>query len=355
MKTAGLALLLSLALSPSTAPPPPPAPTPAAPSTPSTDTAASAELAPGIAMFDAGRFEDALAFFRAYSGSHPKSAAAAFYAGRSLFGLGRLDEALTWTEKAVALEPDNADLHRWLARVYARNAVESRTSIAKNRFAQEAKDQLDKAVKLDPNNIRVREDLIDFYLHSPEFLGGSVPRARQEAAEILKRDPVAGHMALADIHFALKETSEGIQEYDAAIRETPSDPRPRLALGALYQSQGRWTEAFDAFEALLQADPNRWDALYQVGKTGALSGQRLDRAEECLKRYLGHTPTGDDPPLGGAHFRLGMIRQKRGDVEGARREYEEAVKLSPDIEDARKALATLPPPAPAPPKPPGSR
>jgi len=338
--TAGAVLALSLALpvhaaTPAAAPPaePPVAGVPA-------------DLAPGTALFDAGRFEESLAFFRAYSESHPKSAVAAFYTGRSLIGLERYKEAVSWIEKAVALDPDNSDLHRWLARIYGRNAILAGSSVAKNRFAQEAKDQLDKAVRLDPNNVRVHEDLADFYVHSPEFLGGSVDRARQEAAEVLKRDRVSGHIVLANIALALKQPDQAEHEYETAIQETPADMRPRLALGFYYQSQGRWDEAFDTFEGMLKVDPERWDAIYQIGKTGALSGRRLDRAEECLKRYVGHTPSGDEPVLGGAHFRLGMVYLKKGDLEAARREYQEAVKLSPDLEDARKALASLPPAAP---------
>jgi tetratricopeptide (TPR) repeat protein len=93
-------------------------------------------------------------------------------------------------------------------------------------------------------------------------------------------------MILANIHFARKENAKAEEEYKAAIQEVPKDNRPRIALGFLYQAQQRWEEAFGVFEAALQTEPENWNALYQVGKTAALSGQRLDRGEECLKKYL---------------------------------------------------------------------
>src|SRR5262249_30392796 len=128
------------------------------------------------------------------------------------------------------------------------------------------------------------------------------------------------------------------RELKAAVQESPANPKARLALGQLYASSERWPDAFEAFEAILKADPNNWDALYQVGRTGAVSGQRLDRAEECLKRYLGHAPTPQEAPLANAHFRLGMVYEKKGDKAKARAEYQEAVRLDPHLEDAKKAL-----------------
>jgi tetratricopeptide (TPR) repeat protein len=297
----------------------------------------AADLAPGIQLFDARRLEEARAFFEPYAASHPKSAAAAFYLGRIQLELKQPTEAVRWLEKAADLDRDNSDLHRWLARAYGVAASQA-NQVAQERYARDAKAELDKAVRLDPKNLRAREDLVNYYLHSPEFLGGSVERARGEAEEMRKIDPVAGRMMLANIHFNRKEPALAEKEYQAAIQEVPKDLRPRMALAYLYQSQKRWDEAFDTFEGVLKVDPESWDAVYQIGRTGAFSGQRLERAEECLKRYLAHTPTGDAPPLAGAHFRLGMVYEKKGDAAGARQEYRKSLELDPANAEVREAL-----------------
>jgi Flp pilus assembly protein TadD len=78
-----------------------------------------------------------------------------------------------------------------------------------------------------------------------------------------------------------------------------------------------------------------------VQAASALSGRRLDRAEECLRRYLAHTPKADEPPLAAAHHRLGTIREKKGDKAGARAAYQAALKLSPGYEPAKEALRKL--------------
>jgi tetratricopeptide (TPR) repeat protein len=308
-----------------------PAAAPSEPAKPAT------ELAPGVQLFDAGRFEEARTFFETYAAGHPKSAAAAFYLGQISLSLEDADKAVSWLEKAVDLDRDNSDLHRWLARAYGVAAGKA-NQVARVRYARDAKAELDKAIHLDPKNLRAHEDLAEYYLHSPEFLGGSVDKARQEAEAMRKIDPVAGRMMLANVHFARKENDQAEQEYKAAIQEVPKDLRPRIALGFLYQSQQRWDEAFETFEAALQADPESLNALYQVGRTAALSGQRLDRGEECLKKYLTFTPKGDAPPLAGAWFRLAMVYEKKGDKPKAREDYRKSLELDPSNAEARQGL-----------------
>lgn len=299
--------------------------------------APASEVAPGVQLFDAGRFEEARTFFETFAAANPKSAAAAFYLGQIALTLKDTGKAVDWLEKAAVLDPDNSDLHRWLARAYGVAAGQA-NEVARVRYAREAKAELDKAVRLDPRNLRAHEDLAEFYLRSPEFLGGSLDKARGEAEAVRRIDPVAGHMILANIHFARKDNAKAEEEYKAALREVPKDNRPRIALGFLYQAQQRWEDAFGVFEAALQNDPGNWNALYQVGKTAALSGQHLDRGEECLKKYLTYTPKGDAPPLAGAWFRLAMVYEKKGDKAKAQEHYRKSLELDPSNAEVRQGL-----------------
>ncbi|MES1242100.1 MAG: tetratricopeptide repeat protein [Acidobacteriota bacterium] len=295
------------------------------------------ELTQGVQLFEAGRLPEARTFFATFLAGNPKSAASAFYLGQIALALKEPDKAVEWLEKAAVLDPDNSDLHRWLARAYGVAASQA-NEVARVRYARDAKAELDKAVRLDPRNLRAHEDLAEFYLRSPEFLGGSLDKARLEAETARKIDPVAGRMILANIHFTRKDNAKAEEEYKEALREVPKDNRPRIALGFLYQAQQRWEEAFGIFEEALANDPENWNALYQVGKTAALSGQRLDRGEECLKKYLTYTPRSDAPPLSGAWFRLAMVYEKKGDKARAREGYQKSLELDPSNAEVRQGL-----------------
>jgi len=52
-------------------------------------------------------------------------------------------------------------------------------------------------------------------------------------------------------------------------------------------------------------------------------------------------PAEGEPSLAWAHFRRGMLLEKKGDKPGARVEYTETLRLQPDHQDAKKALAKL--------------
>jgi Tfp pilus assembly protein PilF len=72
-----------------------------------------------------------------------------------------------------------------------------------------------------------------------------------------------------------------------------------------------------------------------------VSGQNLERGEECLRRYLEHEPGPDEPSLASAHYRLGVLYEKSGSRELARREYSAALEIEPSLADAREALKKI--------------
>ena len=108
-----------------------------------------------------------------------------------------------------------------------------------------------------------------------------------------------------------------------------------------YQSTGAYEKAFELFESMIEANPAEVGALFQIGKTGALSGQRLERSEEALKAYLQTTPGRNDPSLAAAHWRLGMVHEWRRDRERAKAEYETALRLDPTFKSATESLRKL--------------
>ena len=72
-----------------------------------------------------------------------------------------------------------------------------------------------------------------------------------------------------------------------------------------------------------------------------MSGQRLERATEALEAYLQTTPGRNDPSLAAAHWRLGMVHEKRQDRQRAKAEYESALRLDPTFKPATESLRKL--------------
>lgn len=107
------------------------------------------------------------------------------------------------------------------------------------------------------------------------------------------------------------------------------------------QQQEKFQEAFELFEQMVADSSENWAAIYQVGRTAALSGQNLERAEQCFKLYLQSDRGRNNPSLAAAHWRLGMVYERDGQKDLARQHYETALQLDPKLEQAKKALKKL--------------
>jgi tetratricopeptide (TPR) repeat protein len=297
-------------------------------------------LAPAIKLFEGGRYADAKPVFAAYAAAHPDDADALFWNGRTLVALNDVEHGRESLEKAAKIAPKRADVQLALGRAYAREAM-SASLFRKPGLAKGAREAWEQAVALDPDNLDARASLVQFHSMAPGIMGGSADEAKHQADEIGKRDAVRGALAHADIALLAKDYAGGEQVLAQALAAHPGETKLAQALGIVYQAQKKWDAAFKQFEAVLAANPDAWPALYQIGRTAALSGQQLERGAAALKRYLGHAPTPDEPAAANAHYRLGMVLELAKDRDGARSEYRKAIELDANLDDAKKALDKL--------------
>jgi tetratricopeptide (TPR) repeat protein len=204
------------------------------------------------------------------------------------------------------------------------------------------KAELEQAIALDPLNLEARQDLAIMYRAAPGFLGGSNAKAAEQIAFIRRHDPALASQLDGDFLFADKKYDAALAAYEESARLHPG-PMIHVRISLAYQQKKDWTQAFAALDRALAIGPNFPFALYQVGRSAALSGYELDRGEKCLRTYIAMPMREDleNPSIAAAHFRLGNILEKKGDPAGARAEYETALKIDPKQKLAREALAKL--------------
>jgi tetratricopeptide (TPR) repeat protein len=264
---------------------------------------AASDFDQAVSLFQAKRFPDARAAFEKLAASEPSNAGVHYYLGRIALERDDGDNAVVEMEQAIAGEPKNSDYYFWLGGAYGVYARQH-SSIGK---ARKCRDAFLKAIELNPDNIEARAALATFYRMSPWFVGGSMDKAHAQADEIKKRDPLRGAQVEGEICIA----------------------------------EEKYDDAFNAFESLLKEHPDQIAALYQIGYIAATTGQRLDRGEAALKEYLTHTPKDTQPSLAYAHYRLGNIYQKKDEANAARKEYQAALALDPNLKQAANALDDL--------------
>jgi tetratricopeptide (TPR) repeat protein len=301
----------------------------------------TAQARRAVVLFERGDYAAAKA---ALSGD-VDAAPAAYYLGRIAVIEDRPDDAVGLFERAIKADGHNADYHLWLGfalGLQARVAGRFRQAM----LASRAKGEFERAVQLDARSVPAREGLVQFYSIAPRIAGGSLRRARELAAEIARLSPMRGHIASGIIHERERDFAGAEREYLAAASISPDSAAPLMALGALYQRIERWDGAFAAYERALGLSdidvPDMLSALYQFGRTGALSGQRLADSERSLKRWMERASAGTSGRrVARTRSRLGMVYVHQGRTDLARAEFEAALKLNPRDDDARNGLAKL--------------
>jgi tetratricopeptide (TPR) repeat protein len=263
----------------------------------------------------------------------------AFDRGRAAHNAGKTDEAVSAFEQAVALDPTSSLYHLWLGHAYSRQ-LSSAGFLRKPFIARRSGEAYNVAVKLDPSSIEAAEARLDFFLGAPAIVGGGIDKARAEAARISALDAYRGAMAEARIAEHEKEWPKAERLYRSLIAEYPERSAAVDALVTILQNAARFGEAFSIVDDRLARLPDEASSLYNLGRLSAVSGQHLARGESAMRRFL--TLTGADAVRqSNAHYRLGMIKEKTGDVQAAAVEYRAAVDLYPRHEPAATALKRI--------------
>lgn len=234
--------------------------------------------------------------------------------------------------------------HYRLARGYMAEAKTSQNGMRLAYLGWVIGDELEAAVDLDPSLMDARLDLVRYYVMTPRIVGGNLKKARAQATAIGKRDPALGAWASGYIAYRQKEYGVARRKLQEAVRDARDSTSKALAitwLGYLSQESQQYDDAFHAWQMLLELDPSRVDALYEIGRTAVFSGRELDRGAQALERYLAAKPPAEMPSPAEAHWQLGLVEEKRGNREAARRELEAAVKLDPSLKGASEALERL--------------
>jgi Flp pilus assembly protein TadD len=164
------------------------------------------------------------------------------------------------------------------------------------------------------------------YQKALDTVAGRRFRARPPAA---KR--ALAHRRMAAALDRLGRFAQAATHYREALRLRPDDPKVWNDHGYSQYLQGRWEEAERSLRTAATLAPDDPKIQTNLGLALAASG-KTDAALESLSRAGG-------PAIG--HANLAFILAASGKAEDARRHYEDALRLQPNLEPARAALAQL--------------
>ncbi len=242
----------------------------------------------------------------AQSESHPPAAVYGLI-GRNYFMLGDYKRAADAFHKAIALEPQNSEYNHWLGRTFGRRAETASPLFAPGN-ASKAREYFERAVQLDPSNEEALNDLFDYYLQAPGFLGGGYEKALAVAKRIRQINAAEGHFAEAQLADKRKEYSSAEEHLKRAMALAPRQVGRVLDLAKYLAKLGRYKESDATFEEAEQLAPDSPQVIFARAHTYIQEKRNLDQARRLLEKYLNSALTPDDPPREEATKLLKQVR-----------------------------------------------
>ncbi len=328
------------------------------------------------ALIKAGHWKRARPLAEQAYRANPGDARAAFWLSQVQEAFGDLDSALKLAEKAVGLDGNNSQYRYQLGTVCGETA-EKASFFAKAGWAHRFKEETEKAAALDPKNLDARFALLEYDLQAPRMMGGSKEKAAAMAEEIGRIDPARGYLAQARLAREDKDASREESALLKALAAAPDDYEILVSVANFYNrdTQAKYGKAAERSRQAVKVEPGqagayttlafalaaaeRWAELdaalaeaeksvpddlspyYQGGRALLVSGKDLPRAERYFRKYLTEQPEAGAPTLAHAHWRLGLVLEKEGRKQEAAAEVETALRLKPDLNEAKKDLKRL--------------
>lgn len=216
----------------------------------------------------------------------------------------RSTEAL---ERAVALDSNSAEAALWLGRAYGRRAETSGVFAAPG-LASKARVQFERSVELDGSNKEALNDLFEYYMSAPGFLGGGEKKAEALVARIAALDPAERYFAEAKLAEKHKEFAKAEASLRKAVELAPRQVGRLIDLAKLLYRTGRLKEGEAAFHRAEELDPKNATVLYERAATYVETKRNYQQAAQLLEKYLQSELTPEQPSRAEAQKLLRIAR-----------------------------------------------
>ena len=288
--------------------------------------------------------------YAAYAKNSDLKAASRIELGKALLENGLADEAVQELETAIALEPSNVEALTQLSRAY----------LAKNEIKAAGR-LLESAVARGIHDAKIYAALADVY-KAGGFVENAIPAMRLAIEKDPKSEFYRARYGLLLID--TRAPAAAIIRLEEALKEFPNSARLWLALGIAQQSDGKVVEARGSFDRALKIEPKSIPALAYLA-TSQVEQAQYAEAVETYRRALAieannavlhyliadtmlKIPSSDpaeiqkhleravklDVKIAQAHFALGKLHARGEKWPLALAEFEQTVKYAPELAEA---------------------
>src|SRR5215470_7821006 len=292
--------------------------------------------------FEASDYPKAIKVLEAAAAKEPTNGDIQLLLAKSYLELQEHDSAIRSAEKAVALDPQSSIYHEWLGRAYGEKADRAGWPPTRISLAKRTAKEFETAVELDRRNFSARQALIEFDCSAPGMVGGGEDKAQPHIKELMELDAAEGHYAAGNCRRQKKDFAVADEEFTKALESRPKSPELIYDIGDYAVKHGQADRLMAVAEAGERAAPNDPRAQFYRAAGLVLQKEKPEEAGHLLQEYSKRAPkrSGYPSPAAG-HVWLGRLHISRDEMEEAKEEFENALRLDPKNKMAQEELKKL--------------
>jgi tetratricopeptide (TPR) repeat protein len=282
-------------------------------------------------LFDAGQFKDAETLVRAQIGKNSSDPALYYWLGKCAFELYDDDLAFNSAERAVELDPKNAEYHYFLGTASGYKAEHSNWFSGLS-LARKTQHEFLTAVQLNPDKLEAQRDLISYYIAAPGIAGGGDDKAQAQITQLDVVHVVSARLARMELYENRKKWAEAENEAKSVLAARPRQVKTFLEVAEFYQNREDATGMRNALAGVPRDASADLHVAYYRAVADVIAGENLQEAQKSIDAYLSKQPSPlreDHVTLGNAHSWMGRLYLKLGWRTSAINECREALKLEP--------------------------
>lgn len=269
-------------------------------------------------LMEQGKIDPAFRDINKAININPKDAGLYVLLSDIYFVLGNKENSISSLKKAASLEPDNAAPFIKLSELFLLTKEYDKSHF----FA-------DKAISI---NLNVAEP---YYYKGIAFLEETDTASallNLRIASNIDTNNFAANMQIGVIYY---ESNDSISEIflKKALKSQPENASALYYLGMLYQDNKKFDQALEVYSLLFNNEKANKRAYYNSAYIYLVELQDYQSAEEMFKYAIDA-----DPKFVEAVYNLGRTYEEMGDLQLARKYYEEAIIILPNYPLAIQAL-----------------
>ncbi|PYT96128.1 MAG: hypothetical protein DMG38_25140 [Acidobacteria bacterium] len=291
--------------------------------------------------YEASDYAKAIQLLQEAAAKDPRNGDIQLLLAKSYLELQQHDAAIHSAEKAVTLDPKSSVYHEWLGRAFGEKADHAGWFSAIS-LAKKTRKEFQTAVELDGRNLSARQALIEFDCSAPGMVGGGEEKAQPHIRELMELDPAEGHYAAGNCRRQKKDFATADEEFTKTLESRPKSAELIYDIGDYALKRGQNERLMAVAEAGERAAPRDPRGKFYRAVGLILKKENLEQAEHLLQEYAQRAPKRSGyPSPAAAHAWLGRLYEGEDEMAGAKKEFENALRLDPKNKIAQEESRKL--------------